>query len=62
MTDVGAPIELHRRFDLVLCLEVAEHLPASAADTLVRSLTGLGNVIAFSAAIPFQGGANHVNE
>src|SRR2546421_5762891 len=29
--DLTQPIELSRRFDLVICLEVAEHLPATVA-------------------------------
>ena len=40
----------------------AEHLAAESARTLVSSLTGLGSVILFSAAVPYQGGTNHVNE
>ena len=60
--DLTLPIHLERRFDLVLCLEVAEHLPADSAHTLIDSLVSLGPVIVFSAAIPFQGGTHHVNE
>ena len=60
--DLTTPIRLERRFDLVLCLEVAEHLPAEHAPTLIDSLVGLGPVVLFSAAIPFQGGTHHVNE
>lgn len=50
--DLTLPIHLERRFDLVLCLEVAEHLPADSAPTLIDSLVSLGPVILFSAAIP----------
>jgi SAM-dependent methyltransferase len=60
--DLVQPFALGRRFDLVVCLEVAEHLPAAAAETLVESLTTHGPVVLFSAAIPFQGGDGHVNE
>ncbi|MDR3529467.1 MAG: methyltransferase domain-containing protein, partial [Rhodopila sp.] len=49
-------------FDLVMCLEVAEHLSAGRAAGFVRELTRLGDVVLFSAAIPFQGGVHHVNE
>jgi SAM-dependent methyltransferase len=56
------PIDLGREFDLAVCLEVAEHLPAAAAQTLVESLTNLAPVVLFSAAIPHQGGVHHVNE
>ena len=60
--DLTAPIELGRSFDLALCLETAEHLPPAAAPRLVESLTRLAPVVAFSAAIPGQGGHGHVNE
>src|SRR3954466_4961016 len=36
--DLSTPLKLNRRFDLALSLEVAEHLPASAARTFVQSL------------------------
>lgn len=49
-------------FDLVICLEVAEHIDFTLADALVDKLTSLGNTILFSAAIPGQTGENHVNE
>jgi hypothetical protein len=51
-----------RSYDLVLCLEVAEHLDLHFADVLVDKLASLGNMILFSAAIPGQTGENHVNE
>jgi len=60
--DLTKPILEPRRFDLVVCLEVAEHLHSEFAPTIVESLTSLGDVILFSAAIPFQGGYNHFNE
>jgi SAM-dependent methyltransferase len=60
--DLTLPIPLERRYDLVLCLEVAEHLPPSVADGLVRSLTALGDTVLFSAAVPYQGGSEHINE
>ncbi|MGH7807740.1 MAG: class I SAM-dependent methyltransferase [Thermodesulfobacteriota bacterium] len=61
-TDLGKPFRIDRQFDLVVSLEVAEHLPIECAETFVDSLTGLGPVILFSAAPPFQGGTNHLNE
>jgi SAM-dependent methyltransferase len=62
LRDLSRPFELDRTFDLVLALEVGEHLPAVAAEGFVESLTRLGPVVLFSAAIPAQGGRNHVNE
>lgn len=60
--DLERPLSLNRRFDLVVSLEVAEHLAAECADNFVESLTRLGPAVLFSAAIPYQGGACHVNE
>jgi len=60
--DLSKPLYVDRKFDLVLSLEVAEHLPRECADVFVDSLVRLGKVICFSAAIPFQGGTNHINE
>ncbi len=51
-----------RPFDLVICLEVAEHLPLDRAFSLVRDLTGQSDIVLFSAAVPFQFGTHHVNE
>lgn len=53
---------INAKFDLVETLEVAEHLTPARADSFVEDLTRLGDVILFSAAIPGQGGTNHVNE
>lgn len=60
--DLTQPLDLERKFDLCLCLEVAEHLPESFSDTLVETLIKHSDSILFSAAIPGQGGQNHVNE
>jgi SAM-dependent methyltransferase len=55
-------IDLHRQFDLVLCLETAEHIQADGAATLVSNCVRHSNAVLFSAAIPGQGGLHHVNE
>ncbi len=60
--DLSQPIDLKRRFDLVQCVEVAEHLPAAAAATIVHTLTKHGDIVLFSAAPPGQGGEYHINE
>jgi SAM-dependent methyltransferase len=62
VADLTQLIELPRRYDLAVCLEVAEHLEARYADQLVESLTRMAPFVLFSAAIPFQGGEHHVNE
>lgn len=53
---------IDKKFDLAICLEVAEHLPENNTNDLIRKLVGLSDLILFSAAIPFQGGTNHINE
>jgi SAM-dependent methyltransferase len=60
--DLTRPIRLERKFDLAICLEVAEHLPESASDTLLKTLVDHSDIILFSAAVPGQGGQNHLNE
>ena len=56
------PLQLQRQFDIVVSLEVAEHLSSSAAPSFIDTLVGLGKIVVFSAAIPFQGGSSHLNE
>ena len=60
--DLTKPLLIDRNFDLAVSVEVAEHIPSKFAPLFVESLTNLSSVILFSAAIPRQGGARHVNE
>ena len=60
--DVGQYLNLWRRFDLVLCLEVAEHLDQQFASTLIENCVRHSDVVLFSAALPGQQGLHHVNE
>lgn len=64
---VFAPQDLEQRFtgprvDLALSLEVAEHLTPARAESFVADLVALAPAIVFSAAVPGQGGVNHLNE
>lgn len=60
--DLSAGQPLERTYDLAISVEVAEHLPESAADAFIATITSAAPVALFSAAIPFQGGTGHVNE
>lgn len=60
--DLEKPFDAGRKFDLAMSVEVAEHLPESAADNFVDSLTRHADVIVFSAAVPGQVGTWHINE
>ena len=54
--------KVNSKYDLLICLEVAEHLPAEVADDFVKNLAGISQVIIFSGAFPGQTGVNHINE
>ena len=60
--DLLSPLKLERRFDLAVCVEVAEHLPERSGAALVAELVRMAPAILFSAAIPHQGGTGHINE
>jgi SAM-dependent methyltransferase len=60
--DLEARFTLGRKFDLVICLEVAEHLSSAASEQFISNLISHSQAVLFSAAIPFQGGHHHVNE
>jgi SAM-dependent methyltransferase len=62
VVNLAQPFELNRKFDLIICLEVAEHLPETAASVFIDSLVNHADLIIFSAAIPGQGGDRHLNE
>lgn len=62
--DLSEHCRFSKKYDLCLCLEVAEHLEESAADTLLKTLTESSDNIIFSAAVPGQGprSIGHINE
>lgn len=62
VVDLEHHLDLGRSFDLALCFEVAEHLPESAGGRLIALLAAVAPAVAFSAAVPGQGGNDHVNE
>jgi hypothetical protein len=58
--DFREPLHPTRTYDLVLCLEVLEHLEKSAARQAVINLISLGSTLCISAN-PSGGGHYHVN-
>ena len=60
--DLEKGLQINQRYDIAICLEVAEHLSSNSSNQFVSDLTSLSDLILFSAAIPNQGGDNHVNE
>ena len=61
MANFTEPLNIERKFEVALCLEVAEHLPPEFGSQIISSLTSLSDIIIFSAACPSQPGQNHVN-
>lgn len=61
-TDLNKPFDLKKKFDLAVSVEVAEHLSPESAGQFIDNLTRLASAVLFSAAVPGQGGAYHVNE
>lgn len=59
--DLTIAWDLGRRFEAVLCLEVAEHLPPESAGTLLDALVLHSDLVIFSAACAGQPGQNHLN-
>lgn len=59
--DLSKPFRLGRRFEVVLCLEVAEHLPEARAGELISSIMEHADNVLFSAACPGQPGQHHIN-
>jgi 2-polyprenyl-3-methyl-5-hydroxy-6-metoxy-1,4-benzoquinol methylase len=67
------PVEIHNLehelkcdnpFDMVLCIEVAEHLEEQYADNLIITISNfcrLNGLLVFSAAHKGQGGVGHLN-
>lgn len=54
--------EIEGRWDLVCCVEVAEHIPPQRSEDLVRSVSsGATRWIYFTAAPPGQSGHGHIN-
>lgn len=51
--DLRLPINLNKRFDIVCCTEVAEHLEIPFAGTLIKTLVDHSDLIWFSSAPPY---------
>jgi SAM-dependent methyltransferase len=59
--DLTTSLKLDRKYDLVLCFEVAEHLEEESGRLLIKTITDHSDNILFSAACPGQEGQNHIN-
>lgn len=60
--DLNQPFAAEEKADLAISMEVAEHIPASAASQFVECVASASDAVLFSAAYTWQGGTNHLNE
>lgn len=61
ITDV-TEFAVAKRFDLVACIEVAEHIESSLSDKLIATITNhAAKWVYFTAASPYQPGHGHIN-
>lgn len=61
--DLRQSLDLGREFQFVSCIEVVEHMPPHAAETLCQTLarhTSPGGILIFTSALPGNGGTGHL--
>lgn len=61
IADLNEPYKARKRYDLATSIEVAEHLTPDRSQGFVDDLCDLSDVVLFSAGVPGQGGAGHIN-
>lgn len=61
IADLNLPYTTRKRYDLATSIEVAEHLVPDRSEGFVEDLCALSDVVLFSAGVPGQGGAGHIN-
>jgi SAM-dependent methyltransferase len=60
--DLTRPLDLQQTFDVVLCLEVIEHLPEEAETVLLETMVGhTAQWLVATASSPGQKGRHHIN-
>ena len=60
--DVTKPIRFDKKYDLVICFEVGEHINKKYSRQLVKNCVGGADTVLFTAAPKGQGGIGHINE
>ncbi|MCS4161422.1 2-polyprenyl-3-methyl-5-hydroxy-6-metoxy-1,4-benzoquinol methylase [Salinibacter ruber] len=62
IADLKEKYQPSKTYDIVMCVEVLEHIPAYASDIVVESISRCAPIAIVTAAPPGQGGTHHVNE
>ncbi len=62
VVDFEKGMEIKKKYDLAISLEVAEHISNDNAKKFIDKLCSASDVVLFSAAIKHQGGKGHINE
>lgn len=60
--NLNFPVDLKRKFDLVWCVEVLEHIHPKYVQNIVETICRHGDTLLISAAPPGQHGELHFNE
>jgi SAM-dependent methyltransferase len=60
--NLNKELNLNRKFDLVWCFEVIEHIHPEFEKGMLNTLTNHSDTVILSAAVPGQGGTGHFNE
>ena len=60
--DFNEEVNLNRKFDLVWCYEVVEHIHPKFVHNLMKTFSNHADRVVISAARPGQGGEGHFNE
>lgn len=62
LKDLRTPLNLKKKYDITLCLEVIEHIDEKYEEVLCKNLVDLTKkYLIITAALPGQFGLNHVN-
>lgn len=62
LANLNEELNLNRSFDLIWCLEVAEHIHPKFVNNFIKTFVNHTNRVVLSAAQPGQGGEGHFNE
>lgn len=60
--NLNKEVNLNKKFDLVWCFEVIEHIHPDFESNMLKTLTNHSDTVILSAAPPGQGGTGHFNE